>query len=122
MSEDADNDAHPETCPSLCVERSHPGREHDPATDGCHCWRPCAMGPTCPGANAGLRRGCWRVTTPALRDGIAGERRATIIEALAWWEDADGRWGYEKARDVLAAHEAEWCGVSGARALVGESE
>lgn len=51
----------PETCPSLCVERSHPGREHDPAEDGCYCWQLCAMGPTCPGANAGLDRGCWRV-------------------------------------------------------------
>jgi hypothetical protein len=47
-----------------------------------------------------------------LRDGIAVERRETIIEALAWWEDEDGRWGYEKARDVLVAHEVEWCGAT----------
>ena len=50
-----------------------------------------------------------------LRDGLAVERRETIIEALSWWEDSDGRWGHEKARDVLAAHEAEWCGVSPAK-------
>ena len=55
------SDTHPETCPSLCVERGHPGREHDPATDGCYCWELCDMGPTCPGANAGLPRGCWRI-------------------------------------------------------------
>jgi len=51
----------PETCPSLCVERSHPGREHAEAEHGCYCWELCSMGPTCPGANAGLDRGCWRV-------------------------------------------------------------
>lgn len=48
------------TCPTLCVQRSHFGREHDEATDGCTCWQLCEMGPTCPGANAGLDRGCWR--------------------------------------------------------------
>jgi len=45
------------------------------------------------------------------RDEFATERRDTIVEALSWWEDADGRWGREKAAEVLAAHEAEWCGV-----------
>ncbi len=45
-----------------------------------------------------------------IRDEFAAERREQIIEALSWWEDSDGRWGYEKAEDVLAAHESEWCG------------
>lgn len=65
MTHSAENGAPgPETCPSLCVERSHPGREHDPATHGCYCWELCSMGPTCPGANAGLPRGCHRVIPP----------------------------------------------------------
>lgn len=70
----ADNAAPgPETCPSLCVERSHPGSEHDPAEHGCYCWELCSMGPTCPGANAGLDRGCWRTRDfpPAKSDGAS---------------------------------------------------
>ena len=45
------------------------------------------------------------------RDEFAAERREKIIEALSWWEDEDGHWGHERASAVLAAHEAEWCGV-----------
>lgn len=51
---------------------------------------------------------------PRKRDEFSEERRAVIIEALSWWEDGDGRWGHERASDVLAAHEAEWCGVESA--------
>jgi hypothetical protein len=51
---------YPEQCPPLCAERSHPEGEHDQAEHGCLCWRLCTMGPTCPGANAGLDRGCDR--------------------------------------------------------------
>lgn len=45
------------------------------------------------------------------RDEFAAERRVLIIEALSRWEDEDGRWGHEKAVDVLSAHELEWAGL-----------
>ena len=59
--EGCDAEASPEdaTCPSACAA-THSGREHDESEDGCRCAELCAMGPTCPGANAGLDRGCWR--------------------------------------------------------------
>lgn len=44
------------------------------------------------------------------RDEFSAERRDAIVEALSWWEDSEGRWGYEKAEDQLRAHEVEWCG------------
>lgn len=46
------------------------------------------------------------------RDEFSAERRAQIIEALSWWEDDSGRWGHDKAANVLHAHEVEWCGVA----------
>lgn len=45
------------------------------------------------------------------RDEFAAERREAIVEALSWHEDSEGRWGYEKAEEVLSAHESEWCGI-----------
>lgn len=49
-------------------------------------------------------------THPVKRDEFSRERREEIIEALSWVEGSEGRWGYDKARDVLHAHEVEWCG------------
>lgn len=51
-----------------------------------------------------------RAASTAIRDEAAAERREKIIEALSWLEDEDGRWGHERASDVLTAHEEEWCG------------
>lgn len=58
----------------------------------------------------GLCVDCGKPRRTRLRDEFSTERRETIIEALSWWEDSDGRWGHEKAREVLAAHESEWLG------------
>jgi hypothetical protein len=53
---------------------------------------------------------------PRLRDEAAHERREFLIEAVSWFEDSEGRIGYERARDMVDAHAAEAAEDATARA------